>query len=549
MNKVLAHCTTLKARIATLMVLLVMLAAAMVTYVSLQVGENKMRAVIGSQQYAMLSSAAAYIEQDLQAKKTILMLTGEQLAQGDYSMPMALQRFLLGHAVLRDQFFNVVGFDPDGNVIANLKFADAIGRGNFSQRAYIADTLRLRAGLISQPFRSTLSQQPVVVITEPVFDAHGTLRYILTGSIDLQRPQFADQLRAPKLGASGYLFMLTRDGVIIHHPDHSRILHNVMEESGGAVPSTLKAMQGFEGWIEGPTKRGVRALIAYKQLRSTGWVLGAVYPVHEAFAPLIELRTDALLASAVAAVVAGLIGWLAILQLLRPLGTLRQQVAAMSAGSDNIAVFDNQRQDEFGELSRAFFLLSQQRRNAEVTLLALSRTDPLTGIPNRREFDDVLQAALGRASRNAQPVALAYLDIDAFKQINDTHGHGVGDAVLIEFATRLRSAVRSTDTVARLAGDEFVVIFENLAGASPQAADHGLDEAAREAAALSGKILASIRAPLCIGHLTLNVTTSIGIALTCPGCAGAVALMAASDQALYAAKDAGRDGYALRVLA
>ena len=535
MIKTLVGIGTLKSRIAVVVVFLVLLAAALVAYVSLQLGERHMRAVVGDQQFALLSSAAAYIDEDLASKKTLLMAMGEQLALGDYGAPSAIQLFLEEHASLRGEFFNVIALDATGKLIANLNNRRAIGTANFSKREYFIDTVSSHEGLISAPFRSALSNQPVVVVTEPVFDATGKLLYILGGAIDLQRPRFFGQLEVLKPGKSGYLFMLTKQGTIIHHPDKQRILMNVKHEAGGAVPSTLAAMNGFEGWIEGSSKRGVKALITYKRLLRTDWIVGAVYPVDEAFAPLIDMRKTALLASAGVAIAAGLIGWLAILRLLRPLAALRRHVAHISDGSSNIEVFDVARQDEFGELSRAFFTLSQQRREAENKLIALTRTDTLTGIHNRRMFEEVIVAALARARRNQQQLALAYLDIDHFKHVNDTYGHGTGDQVLVEFAMRLKLAVRATDTVARLAGDEFVVIFENLADDT-------------EAVRLAKKIRSHIEPAFVLGELSLAITTSIGIATNANGSASIGELMEASDNALYEAKSGGRNGYAVRCL-
>ncbi len=528
---------TLKFRITVVVVFLVMLAAGLVAYVSLQLAERQMRAVMGDQQFALLSSAAAYIDGDLVAKKSLLMTLREQIAHEKYRSPASIQGFLEAHSTLRDEFFNVVALDATGKLIANLNDRRVIGTVNFSQRDYFTDTVKSREGLISRPFKSALSGKPVVVVTEPVFDAAGKLIYILGGAIDLQRPRFFGQLESLKSGKSGYLFMLTTDGTVIHHPDKERVLLKVTAEAGGAVASTLAAMNGFEGWVEGKTKRGVAALITYKRLRKTEWIIGAVYPVNEAFAPLIEMRKNALIASAAVAIAAGLVGWLAIIRLLRPLGALRKHVARISDGSANIGVFDVKRKDEFGELSRAFFLLSQQNRTAEDNLVRLVRTDPLTGIHNRRMFEEVFHAAIARADRNQRYLALAYLDIDRFKHINDTYGHGVGDQVLVEFARRLRVAVRTTDTVARLAGDEFVVIFENLTGDS-------------EAGRLANKILASIRPNFIVGDLALTVTTSIGIAINPNGSANVDQFMEESDQALYEAKSAGRNQYAVhRVVA
>lgn len=535
MIKMLVGIGTLKLRLTVVVGFLVLLAAALVAYVSLQLGEHKMRAVVGDQQFALLSSAASYIDEDLASKKTLITAMGEQLVLGDYSAPSAIQRFLEAHASLRDEFFNVIALDGSGKLIANLNNRRAIDGSNFSKRDYFIDTVRNRKGIISAPFQSALSKQPVVVVTEPVFDSTGKLLYILGGAIDLERPRFFGQLEMLKPGKSGYLFMLTKQGTIIHHPDRQRILMNVKQEVGGAVPSTLAAMNGFEGWVEGSSKRGVNALITYKRLLRTDWIIGAVYPMDEAFAPLIDMRKKALLASAGVAIAAGLIGWLAIMRLLLPLAALRGHVAHIAGGSLNIEVFDVIRRDEFGELSRAFFTLSQQRREAENTLIALTRTDTLTGLYNRRMFEETMVTALARARRNKQQLALAYLDIDHFKHVNDTYGHGTGDQVLMEFARRLRLAVRTTDTVARLAGDEFVVIFENL-----------VDDT--ETSELAKKILIKIQPAFALGELSITITTSIGIATNANGSTSLDELMDASDSALYEAKRGGRNGYALRFL-
>lgn len=523
---------SLKFRLAVLVVGLVLLATGLVAFSSLYLAERQMRGVVGAQQYALLSSAAAYIDADLNAKRTLLMTLREELANGG---TVPLQAFLESHGTLRDEFFNVLVYDRGGTVLANLNDRNVSKDYNFSQRDYFVDTVAAREGIISRPFRSTLSRRPVVLVTEPVFDQTGKLRYILAGAIDLQRPSFFGHLASLKSGTSGYLFMLTRDGTIIHHPDKERILRKVTEEAGGATPATLAAINGYEGWTESATKRGVRALITYKRLARTDWIIGGVYPVDEAFRPLIDMRDSAMIASAAVALLAGIAGWLAILRLLRPLGALRRHVARIADGSAPIEVFDVDRRDEFGELSRAFFELSRQRRNAEMDLEALARTDSLTGIHNRRMFEEIFALSIRRAERSRCMLALAYLDIDHFKAINDSLGHGMGDQVLKEFATRLKRAVRSTDTAARLAGDEFVIIFESTKGDA-------------DAATLAEKVMQQIRPPFVFGETSFKVTTSVGIAVGGSCDVSMDDFLKASDAALYEAKRKGRDGYAVREL-
>jgi diguanylate cyclase (GGDEF)-like protein/PAS domain S-box-containing protein len=165
-------------------------------------------------------------------------------------------------------------------------------------------------------------------------------------------------------------------------------------------------------------------------------------------------------------------------------------------------------------------------REYERQLHALAHSDHLTGLPNRRSYEERFGQAIARARRGATPLALAYLDVDHFKQINDGHGHATGDAVLRELARRLAASVRSTDTVARLAGDEFVVLLEQVG--SP-----------RECERIAAKLQDAIRLPFELDGRTVQVTSSIGIAWSAHPEQAALALVA--DEALYRSKHAGRD--------
>lgn len=172
-------------------------------------------------------------------------------------------------------------------------------------------------------------------------------------------------------------------------------------------------------------------------------------------------------------------------------------------------------------------------REYERQLHALAHSDHLTGLPNRRSYEERLAQAVARSRRGATPLALAYLDVDHFKQINDSLGHAVGDAVLREFARRLAATVRSTDTVARLAGDEFVVVLEQVG--SPL-----------ECERIAAKLLDAIRAPFPVDGRTLAVTASIGFAWSARPEQGALAH--AADDGLYRSKDAGRDTVSVLVV-
>ena len=171
------------------------------------------------------------------------------------------------------------------------------------------------------------------------------------------------------------------------------------------------------------------------------------------------------------------------------------------------------------------------RKQAEERLEHQAHHDVLTGLPNRSLFHARLERAMARARRQKVLMAVMYLDIDKFKNINDTRGHAIGDALLKDFARRLESCVRSVDTVARLGGDEFAVILEQL------------DE--RDAGRrIAEKIVAAMRPEFTREYRALSITTSVGVAFH-QGAEEISAdnLVKKADQALYAAKGAGRDNY------
>jgi diguanylate cyclase (GGDEF)-like protein/PAS domain S-box-containing protein len=169
-------------------------------------------------------------------------------------------------------------------------------------------------------------------------------------------------------------------------------------------------------------------------------------------------------------------------------------------------------------------------KKVEIQLQDLAHVDSLTGLPNRRRFEEKLHEAVARSRRDQRPMALMFLDVDHFKRINDTLGHAGGDAVLREFARRLQRSIRVTDTAARFAGDEFVVILEGL-------------HAGENAHAVAGNIVSELQPPFVFDDRQLSVTTSIGIAVFSGENVSAELAIAKADDALYRAKDAGRNTF------
>jgi diguanylate cyclase (GGDEF)-like protein/PAS domain S-box-containing protein len=188
--------------------------------------------------------------------------------------------------------------------------------------------------------------------------------------------------------------------------------------------------------------------------------------------------------------------------------------------------------NEAGEINQyaALFNDITEQKKTEQQLVHLAYHDALTGLPNRLLFDDRLNMALAHAQRSGTMLAVMFLDLDRFKNINDGLGHSIGDKLLRAVAERLSRTVRQEDTVARMGGDEFTVLLPDISHVE-------------DAVEVSEKILDVLKQPLQIDAHELFVTSSIGISIYPDDGDQAEALMKNADTALYRAKEAGRDNY------
>jgi diguanylate cyclase (GGDEF)-like protein/PAS domain S-box-containing protein len=173
-----------------------------------------------------------------------------------------------------------------------------------------------------------------------------------------------------------------------------------------------------------------------------------------------------------------------------------------------------------------------ERKRAEEKLAYMATHDALTGLPNRWLFNDRLTLELARAYRNRQKVAVMLLDLDHFKDVNDTLGHTVGDKLLQVVGERLTSIVRKSDTVARMGGDEFMLLslFPGI-------------RREEDAVKIAQRILQAFRKPFIFDDHEIRITTSIGIAIYPYDGKDADTLIKNADIAMYQAKAGGRDNY------
>ncbi|MBR0566748.1 GGDEF domain-containing protein [Azoarcus sp. L1K30] len=218
----------------------------------------------------------------------------------------------------------------------------------------------------------------------------------------------------------------------------------------------------------------------------------------------------------------------------RPINSMSLALRDFTAGAP-MSALPTERHDEIGLLARSFGALSEQirRQLSELQqrrheLEHLAQHDTLTGLPNRALFADRMEQALASARRDNTRLALMFIDLDDFKPINDERGHAVGDLLLKEVGTRIRKAIRESDTAARIGGDEFVVLLRHI-------------QNKEDALAVAEKVRQSINQPILTDGPPLIVSASVGVATFPEGGSDEIELAKNADRAMYRAKQQGRN--------
>jgi diguanylate cyclase (GGDEF)-like protein len=219
--------------------------------------------------------------------------------------------------------------------------------------------------------------------------------------------------------------------------------------------------------------------------------------------------------------------------LLRPVATMHECVLKLWAGDYNNHI-KVARHDELGELAQAFNRMAEALHDSHLALTLRATHDSLTGLANRASLAERLTASFRSGSeRRTRQDSLLFIDIDDFKDVNDTKGHEAGDALLTQLAHRLNGCARAEDLVARLGGDEFaILVMED-------------DEGGSVAVQVAERVLSALCAPFIVAGDSLVVTVSIGVAQRRPETSDAAELLRQADFAMYMAKGGGKARYQL----
>jgi diguanylate cyclase (GGDEF)-like protein len=388
---------------------------------------------------------------------------------------------------------------------------------------------------IAQPITGPSSKRPILPIASAIKDAAGTVRGILVGGVALSEPGFLDTLQNSAIGKSGgFLLISPKDRLFVAATDPSFTLKPTPADGVNRLHD--RAMAGYRGTGITINAKGVEELSAIVSIPSTGWFLVARIPTEDAFALIDRAKSYVLKGSLLAIGLMSLFVLLIARWGLKPLFDAARQADQMTLGEAPLMPLKIVHDDEIGHLTAAFNRLLTKLLSSQDELLRIAHHDSLTGLPNRRLLIERLAQALARAKRNDTRVALMFMDLDDFKPINDTFGHETGDEALRIIAGRLAEGIRQGDTLARVGGDEFVLIVTDL--------DSAAGDITGMVQSIANKTIAIAAQPMMIEGTEISVRMSIGIAV-CGGANSSDEIMSAADSAMYRAKQSGSGHYVM----
>ena len=326
---------------------------------------------IETDQFAFLSELAGNIDDKLQERLRALTTVSSTVPQDQLTDLAALERHLRERPTLLTLFDDLYIFDAKGLLLVDWPIKPGRRNLDMSSRDYIQNVQKTLKPTISQPILGKATQQPIIVMAAPVLNAQGELVAIFGGVLNLYKPNLIGTLGTRKIGENGYLYLVSKDRLVITHPDKERIMKEVAPV--GTNPALDRALAGFEGTLEGTNSRGLVGLFTFKRLVSTDWILASVIPSSEAFRPIHNIEQRMATITVLLMLLAAPLLWLFSVRISRPLGELaaamRQRATAMQPGqpAEPVAEIGS---SEISTVAAAFNEFLGARNKAELALAA-----------------------------------------------------------------------------------------------------------------------------------------------------------------------------------
>ena len=491
--------------------------------------------VVSTQQEALAGYVARDIDFKISSRQTMLQRLADAIPLALLDQPDALRDWLRERHEFQPLFSHgLFVTDIHGVAIADFPVLPNRVHASYADRDYIRIALAGKA-VVGRAVMGRAVSEPIVPMAAPVKDATGKVRAVLAGITATATPGFLDLLQQIRIGETGgFLLIDPKEQIFVAATKPELILQATA--SPGVNPLHDRALTGWTGSGITVNAQGIEEVAAFASVPSTGWFVVARLPTAEAFASVKRaqhyvLRNGALMISFFIVILA-----VGLTYIFRPLATAADHAVRMTSGELPLAPLPVAREDEVGHLTAAFNRLLAKLMASRAELAEVANHDALTKLPNRLLLADRMHQTLARSARNKTGLALLFLDLDGFKTINDRLGHEAGDRALVEISRRLSSVVREADTLARVGGDEFIVVISDL--------DDRGDVAQSAACAVALKCIEVVSAPLNLKNETQSVGISIGIAMG-SGASSFDDLLSTADAAMYKAKQTGKGRFVL----
>lgn len=491
--------------------------------------------VVSAQQEALAGYVARDIDFKIAERKNMLERLASAMPQQIVDKPVELRAWLRERHELQPLFSQGL-FVTNAHGVAITDFPVLPSRvgTHYEDRDYIRAALTGESA-IGRAVMGRAANEPVVPIAVPIRGPSGKVRAVLAGVTATAAPGFFDLLQQIPIGETGGFLLIDPKAQIFVAATKSELILQATA-APGVNPLHDKALQGWRGSGVTVNAQGVEEVAAFASVPSAGWFVVARLPTVEAFSSIKRVQRYLLRNAVVMVGFFLIILALVLVYFFRPLATAADHAMRMTNGEIPLAQLPVARDDEVGHLTGAFNKLLEKLMASRAELAVMANHDPLTGLPNRLLLADRMNQTLARSGRNGTSLAVLFLDLDGFKPINDRFGHETGDLALIEIAKRLSSVVREGDTLARVGGDEFVVVISDLNAA--------IEGAQSAACAVATKCIEAVAKPMNIKDESHTVGISIGIAMG-TGKSSFDKLLSCADSAMYRAKQSGKGRFSL----
>ncbi|MDD2896939.1 MAG: diguanylate cyclase [Aliarcobacter sp.] len=491
--------------------------------------------IIQTQQIALAKSMALNISYKITERKEFINKLSSTIPIELLNKPKELSQWIKERQEIYPIFSNgIYVILSTGIIITGYPYFNAEqNKNNFSDRDYFKAAIEGNT-FVGKPTRGRLSNEFIIPISTPIRDIKGNTIGILVGATALSASGFLDMINDGKIGnTGGYLLISKSEEIFIAASKKELILKQTAKKGVNKLHD--EAMKGING--SGITKnaQGVDEVVAFETIRDVkNWFVVSRIPVKEAFEVMDNWSKLIIRSTIVSLLFILIIIGLSFMYIFRQLFFAVKQTERMLLEEIPLDTLPIKRMDEVGHLMTAFNKLIIMLKSNQETLKGLAHHDNLTGLPNRLLLEDRLQLEFIRADRNRTYFALLYLDLDGFKLVNDSLGHDIGDKALIEVTNRFRTCLRKNDTIARVGGDEFVILIGDLG--------NHLDEAEIIACEVARKCINIVNENIKIKGNDVNLGVSIGIAIG-NGQTPLDYLRKKADIAMYEAKNSGRGKY------